>query len=219
MDIIGCIDVLTFSTLDGQVPTHKFQNFSFSPIFRSFLIFFFFLRFLKDMLYIIVLTIITWLLLLDKEQANISIVGLFIFPLLSSFQFVCLHFTTVSILSINSVKNSKNLLLIQLYYYYSHPLFFFSDFKLGIHTELIGKLWWPIEFVFNTPSHHRVHHGRNAKYIDKNFGGTLIIFDRIFGTFQAEEETPVYGITHSLDSCNIHSFIQLVNQSINHSIF
>ena len=59
-----------------------------------------------------------------------------------------------------------------------------------------------MEFVFNTPSHHRVHHGRNPKYIDKNHGGTLIIFDRMFGTFQAEEEEVIYGVTKPLSSWN-----------------
>jgi hypothetical protein len=59
-----------------------------------------------------------------------------------------------------------------------------------------------IEFIFNTPSHHRVHHGRNPKYIDKNHGGTLIIFDRLFGTFQREEEEVIYGVTKPLASWN-----------------
>lgn len=58
------------------------------------------------------------------------------------------------------------------------------------------------EYVFNTPSHHRVHHGVNPKYIDRNHGGTLIIFDRWFGTFQLEEEEVVYGITKQTNSWN-----------------
>ena len=49
-------------------------------------------------------------------------------------------------------------------------------YQFWIHTRLIGKMWWPIEYIFNTPSHHRVHHGINPQYIDKNHGGTLIIF-------------------------------------------
>lgn len=61
-------------------------------------------------------------------------------------------------------------------------------YQFWIHTETIGKLPRWIEFIFNTPSHHRVHHGRNPKYIDKNHAGSLIIWDRIFGTFQQEEE-------------------------------
>lgn len=74
-------------------------------------------------------------------------------------------------------------------------------YQFWIHTELIKKMGW-FEYVFNTPSHHRVHHGSNPKYIDKNHGGTLIIWDRIFGTFQKEEEKVVYGITTPLNSWN-----------------
>jgi alkylglycerol monooxygenase len=75
-------------------------------------------------------------------------------------------------------------------------------YQFWIHTEAIGKLPRWIEFIFNTPSHHRVHHGRNPKYIDKNHAGSLIIWDRMFGTFQAEEEKPTYGITKPLQSWN-----------------
>jgi alkylglycerol monooxygenase len=75
-------------------------------------------------------------------------------------------------------------------------------YQFWIHTETIGKLPRCIELVFNTPSHHRVHHGRNPKYIDKNHAGSLIIWDRMFGTFQAEEEKPTYGITKPLESWN-----------------
>ena len=74
-------------------------------------------------------------------------------------------------------------------------------YQFWIHTRLIGKLG-PLEWVLNTPSHHRVHHGRNPKYLDKNFAGTLIIWDRMFGTFKEEEEEPVYGLTKPLDSWN-----------------
>ncbi|HEY4654794.1 MAG TPA: sterol desaturase family protein, partial [Cyclobacteriaceae bacterium] len=74
-------------------------------------------------------------------------------------------------------------------------------YQFWIHTEAINKMGW-FEYVFNTPSHHRVHHGRNPKYIDKNHAGTLIIWDRLFGTFQREEERPTYGITKPLRSWN-----------------
>ncbi len=74
-------------------------------------------------------------------------------------------------------------------------------YQFWIHTETINKMGW-FEFVFNTPSHHRVHHGRNPKYIDKNHAGSLIIWDKMFGTFQAEEERPTYGITKPLNSWN-----------------
>lgn len=66
-------------------------------------------------------------------------------------------------------------------------------YQLWLHTELIGKLG-PLEWVFNTPSHHRVHHATNLAYIDKNYGGVLIIFDRLFGTFACEDEAPRYGL-------------------------
>jgi alkylglycerol monooxygenase len=78
---------------------------------------------------------------------------------------------------------------------------FSTLYQFWIHTEAIDKMGW-FEYIFNTPSHHRVHHGRNPKYIDKNHGGTFIIFDRIFGTFQQEEEHPDYGITVQLSSFN-----------------
>ena len=74
-------------------------------------------------------------------------------------------------------------------------------YQFWIHTRAIGKLG-PLEWVLNTPSHHRVHHGRNPKYLDKNHAGTLIIWDRMFGTFQAEEEEVVYGVTEPLNSWN-----------------
>jgi sterol desaturase/sphingolipid hydroxylase (fatty acid hydroxylase superfamily) len=74
-------------------------------------------------------------------------------------------------------------------------------YQFWIHTELINKMGW-FEYIFNTPSHHRVHHGRNPKYIDKNHAGTLIIWDRMFGTFQPEEERPTYGITKPINSWN-----------------
>jgi sterol desaturase/sphingolipid hydroxylase (fatty acid hydroxylase superfamily) len=86
-------------------------------------------------------------------------------------------------------------------------------YQFWIHTRLVGKLG-PLEWVLNTPSHHRVHHGRNPKYIDKNHAGSLIIWDRMFGTFAAEEDEPVYGITTPLKSWNpvwaqVHYWIEL----------
>jgi alkylglycerol monooxygenase len=65
-------------------------------------------------------------------------------------------------------------------------------YQFWIHTELVGKLG-PIEWIFNTPSHHRVHHGCNTRYLDRNHGGIFIIWDRLFGTFVEEEDTPIYG--------------------------
>lgn len=72
-----------------------------------------------------------------------------------------------------------------------------------IHTQLIGKLGI-LEYILVTPSHHRVHHASNEKYLDKNYGDVLIIWDKIFGTFQKEEEQPRYGLTKPL---NTYSFL------------
>jgi sterol desaturase/sphingolipid hydroxylase (fatty acid hydroxylase superfamily) len=75
-------------------------------------------------------------------------------------------------------------------------------YQFWIHTETIKKLPNIIEYVFNTPSHHRVHHGSNLKYLDKNHGGILIIWDRLFNSFKAEEERPTYGLTNNINSYN-----------------
>jgi sterol desaturase/sphingolipid hydroxylase (fatty acid hydroxylase superfamily) len=75
-------------------------------------------------------------------------------------------------------------------------------YQFWIHTEAIGKLPKPIEFIFNTPSHHRVHHSSDVKYLDMNHAGILIIWDRLFGTFQEEEEHPKYGLTKNINTHN-----------------
>lgn len=68
-----------------------------------------------------------------------------------------------------------------------------------VHTRLVGKLGI-LEYILVTPSHHRVHHASDEKYLDKNYGDVLIIWDKLFGTFQKEEEEPVYGLTQPLRS-------------------
>ncbi|MFD0861033.1 sterol desaturase family protein [Sungkyunkwania multivorans] len=80
-------------------------------------------------------------------------------------------------------------------------------YQFWIHTELVGKLPAPIEFIFNTPSHHRVHHASNIRYLDCNHAGVLIIWDRMFGTFSEEkyDAKPVYGLTQNIES--YHPFI------------
>ena len=90
-------------------------------------------------------------------------------------------------------------------------------YQFWIHTRAIGNMG-ALEWFLNTPSHHRVHHGSNPKYIDKNHGGTLIIWDRMFGTFQKEEEEVVYGITKPLASwnpvwANFHYWVELVQSA------
>lgn len=75
-------------------------------------------------------------------------------------------------------------------------------YQFWIHTELIHRLPAPIEFIFNTPSHHRVHHGSDIDYLDRNHGGILIIWDRLFGTFIKEKYRPVYGLTTNIKTFN-----------------
>ncbi|MBT8136009.1 MAG: sterol desaturase family protein [Gammaproteobacteria bacterium] len=88
-----------------------------------------------------------------------------------------------------------------------HPLMVLTQqaisllYQFWIHTQTIGRLG-PLEWVLNTPSHHRVHHGTNPEYIDRNYGGILIIWDRLFGTFAAENAPVKYGIIHQLDTFN-----------------
>lgn len=88
-------------------------------------------------------------------------------------------------------------------------------YQFWIHTEYIQKLPAPIEYIFTTPSHHRVHHGSDAHYLDKNYGSTFIIWDRMFGTFMPEAGRPTYGITKNIDSYNpitlvFHEWVDIV---------
>ncbi len=76
-------------------------------------------------------------------------------------------------------------------------------YQFFVHTERIGKLWRPIELVFNTPSHHRVHHGSDPEYLDRNYGGILIVWDRVFGSFQEELHRPTYGLTKPVGTYNL----------------
>lgn len=71
-------------------------------------------------------------------------------------------------------------------------------YQFWIHTEVIRRLPAPLEAVLNTPSHHRVHHGVNEQYLDRNYGGILIIWDKLFGTYEPEGERVRYGLTTQL---------------------
>jgi sterol desaturase/sphingolipid hydroxylase (fatty acid hydroxylase superfamily) len=89
-------------------------------------------------------------------------------------------------------------------------------YQYWVHTELIKKLPRWFEFFFNTPSHHRVHHASNVRYMDQNHAGILIIWDRLFGSFTEErnEEKPVYGITTNINTYNLlkiasHEFVDV----------
>ncbi|MEC8427276.1 MAG: sterol desaturase family protein, partial [Pseudomonadota bacterium] len=86
-------------------------------------------------------------------------------------------------------------------------IIFFSEmfvqvYQTLLHTESVKKLPRPIEFIMNTPSHHRVHHATNRPYIDKNYAGIFIIWDRMFGTFAEEKEPVRYGVFPRINSVN-----------------
>jgi len=76
-------------------------------------------------------------------------------------------------------------------------------YQFFVHTELVGKLPRPVELVFNTPSHHRVHHGSDPEYLDRNYAGILIVWDRLFGTFTEEKQRPTYGLTKPVGTYNL----------------
>lgn len=107
-----------------------------------------------------------------------------------------------------------------------HPVIIFVTnqiavlFQFWVHTEYIRKLHPIIEYIIATPSNHRVHHGSQEKYINKNYGATFIIWDRIFGTYQKEEEQVVYGITKNIEKkanplhINFHEFTDLIKDVI-----
>jgi sterol desaturase/sphingolipid hydroxylase (fatty acid hydroxylase superfamily) len=89
-----------------------------------------------------------------------------------------------------------------------HPLMVFGAqsvsllYQYWIHTELIDKMG-PFEWLFNTPSHHRVHHGSDHRYLDRNHAGIFILWDRLFGTFEPEAQRPHYGLTNNINSYNV----------------
>jgi len=94
--------------------------------------------------------------------------------------------------------------------------------QFWIHTEAVGRFARPIEWLFNTPSHHRVHHATNARYLDSNYAGIFIVWDRLFGTFVAEEDAdpPRYGIVHNLMTFNplkvaFHEWIAIGHDLLN----
>ncbi|MEX2232621.1 MAG: sterol desaturase family protein [Cyclobacteriaceae bacterium] len=103
-----------------------------------------------------------------------------------------------------------------------HPIIIFLTnqiailFQFWVHTEYIGKLHPWIEYWLATPSNHRVHHGSQDKYINKNYGATFIIWDRIFGSYQQEEEQVIYGLTKNIDHkhdpihINFHEYYDII---------
>lgn len=108
-----------------------------------------------------------------------------------------------------------------------HPVIFFVTnqiailFQFWVHTEYIRKLPRFFEYVFATPSNHRVHHGSQEKYMNKNYGATFILWDRIFGTFQKEEESVIYGVTTNIAHkanpfyINFHEYKDMIKDAKN----
>jgi len=91
-------------------------------------------------------------------------------------------------------------------------------YQFWIHTELIDRLG-PLETVFNTPSHHRVHHGANVEYLDRNYGGILILWDRWFGSFEPERAPVRYGLTKNITTFNpvtvaFHEWVDVLRDAL-----
>lgn len=132
------------------------------------------------------------------------------------------NFSTAMRQNATNIFNGNWLFYVPLAFIGLNPIWIGIAFALSlvyqffIHTTLIGKLHPAIEYLWNTPSHHRVHHGRNPGYIDRNYGGVLIIWDRLFGTFVDEhaQNPPVYGITTEVPADDLitlwtHEYVDL----------
>lgn len=104
------------------------------------------------------------------------------------------------------IQHAKLIFFLPVALFGFHPVIFFVVnqmavlFQFWVHTEYIRRLHPVIEYFFATPSNHRVHHGSQEKYINKNYGATFIIWDRIFNTYQPEEEQAIYGVTHNIEN-------------------
>lgn len=133
-----------------------------------------------------------------------------------------MNFSTAMRQNATNIFNGGWLLYVWLAFAGFNPIWIGVCFALSlvyqffIHTTLVGKLHPAIEFIFNTPNHHRVHHASNPGYIDTNYAGVFIIWDRLFGTFAAERaDQPIrYGITRPVDTSNLivawtHEYVDL----------
>jgi alkylglycerol monooxygenase len=101
---------------------------------------------------------------------------------------------------------------------YATMVAFSTLYQFWIHTQLVGRLGGPLEKVLNLPHHHRVHHAINPQYLDKNYGAVLVVWDRLFGTYEDEVEAPVYGITKPLASfdpmwAQVHYWLEMARMS------
>lgn len=120
-----------------------------------------------------------------------------------------IHFASAIRLGATELLSGNWLFFVPLYLLGLHPLAVGGMlavnlvYQFWLHTDLVGQLG-PLEWVLNTPSHHRVHHASNPEYVDRNFGGILIVWDRLFGTFAEERpQTPItYGLVHQIGTYN-----------------
>lgn len=132
------------------------------------------------------------------------------------------HYNLTVSFRLSWIQHFKILFLLPLAFSGFHPVIFFVANQLMVlfqfwqHTEYIGKLPRPIEWLIVTPSNHRVHHGSDEKYLDKNFGVMFTVWDRMFGSYQPEEERPTYGVTNKIDVSlnpiylNFHEFSDII---------
>ncbi len=120
------------------------------------------------------------------------------------------------------VQNIKVIFFLPVFFAGFHPIVIFAVsqasvlFQFWVHTEYIKKLHPVFEYILATPSNHRVHHGTQEKYLDKNYAATFIFWDRMFGTFQKEEERPEYGLTNKIGNrlnpifLNFHEYQDMI---------
>jgi sterol desaturase/sphingolipid hydroxylase (fatty acid hydroxylase superfamily) len=133
------------------------------------------------------------------------------------------HYNLTVSFRLSWMQHFKILFFLPLAFAGFHPVIFFIVHQIGVlfqfwqHTEFIKKLHPAIEWLIVTPSNHRVHHGSDEKYLDKNFGVIFIFWDRLFGTYQKEEERPTYGITNNIQATldpiylNFHEYKEMVS--------
>ncbi|HEX5461814.1 MAG TPA: sterol desaturase family protein [Steroidobacteraceae bacterium] len=120
-----------------------------------------------------------------------------------------IHLASAFRLGATELLSGNWLFYLPLYWFGLHPLAVAGiqavnlAYQFWLHTDVIGRLG-PLEWIFNTPSHHRVHHASNGEYLDRNYGGILILWDRLFGSFADERSgTPiVFGLAHPIGSLN-----------------
>lgn len=131
------------------------------------------------------------------------------------------HYNLTVSFRLSWVQNLKIVFFLPVAFMGFHPVVFFVVnqiavlFQFWVHTEYIRRLHPVFEYILATPSNHRVHHGSQEKYINKNYGATFIFWDRMFGTYQKEEEQVQYGLTHNIDRksnplyINFHEYIDM----------